>query len=62
MSRKVLGGVVAVVVLALAVWLVPTAFGSSGTTSSTTSTVTTAASASPAPHTGCTHAPTTAPQ
>ena len=62
MSRKVLAGVVAVVVLALAVWLVPTAFGSSGTTSSTTSTITTAASASPAPHTGCSHAPATTPQ
>jgi len=63
MSRKVLAGVVAVVVLALAVWLVPTAFGSGGTTSSTTTTTTAAASSSPAPHTGCSHAPTTtAPQ
>jgi guanyl-specific ribonuclease Sa len=55
----------AVVVLALAVWLVPTAFGSSGvktSASTTTSVSTTAATRTPAPHTGCTHAPTTAPQ
>jgi hypothetical protein len=60
MSRKVLAGIVAVVVLALAVWLVPTAFGSGSATSASRTTV--AASSSPAPHTGCSHAPSTAPQ
>ncbi|MGD0998754.1 MAG: hypothetical protein ABR941_10635 [Thermoleophilia bacterium] len=62
MSKKLLAGIVAVVVLALAVWLVPTAFGTSGTTSAASGT-TVAASSTPAPHTGCTHAPaTTSPQ
>jgi len=64
-SRKVLAALVAAVVLALAVWLVPTAFGSGGSGSSAQAT-TTAASAAPSPAhsagTGCTHASTTAPQ
>ena len=51
MSRKVLAGIVAVVVLALAVWLVPTAFGSSGTTARRRRPPPTAASA----HAGAAH-------
>jgi hypothetical protein len=65
MSKRTLTVVLAVMVLALAVWLVPTAFGSNGakTSASTSSSVpTTAATRTPAPHTGCTQAPTTAPQ
>ncbi len=65
MSKRVLTVMLAVVVLALAVWLVPTAFGSNGaktSASTTTSVPTTAATRTPAPHTGCTHAPSTAPQ
>ena len=67
MSKKLLAGVVAVLVLALAVWLVPAAFGSGGGTSGSTAATTVAASAAPspsttAPHAGCAQAPTTAPQ
>ncbi len=66
MPRKVLAGIAAAVVLALAVWLVPTAFGS-GSAQTSTSATTVAASAAPSPSTphpatGCTHAPTTSPQ
>ena len=66
MSKKLLAGVVAALVLALAVWLVPVASGSGGSTASTRAT-TIAASAAPSPPrpspgTGCTHAPATSVQ
>jgi hypothetical protein len=66
MSRKLLAGAVAALVLALGVWLVPTAFGSGGGTTSARAT-TVAASAAPSPTrpspgTGCTHAPATSVQ
>ncbi len=65
MSKKVLAALVAAVVLALAVWLVPTALGS-GNAGSSAQATTTAASATPSPAhsagTGCTHSSTTAPQ
>ncbi len=68
MSRKLLAGVVAALVLALGVWLVPTAFGSGGSTSATPTRATTVAASTapsptkPSPGTGCTHAPATSPQ
>ena len=65
MSKKVLAALVAAVVLALAVWLVPTALGS-GSGGSSAQATTTAASAAPSPAhtggTGCAHSSTTAPQ
>ena len=66
MPRKLLAGVVAALVLALGVWLVPTAFGSGGSTTSTRATTVAASTAPsptrPSPGTGCTHAPATSVQ
>jgi hypothetical protein len=66
MPRKLLAGVVAALVLALGVWLVPTALGSGGSTTSTRATTVAASKAPsptrPSPGTGCTHAPATSAQ
>jgi hypothetical protein len=65
MSRKLLTATVAALVLALGVWLVPTAFGGGSATSTRATTVAASAApspTSPSPGTGCTHAPATSVQ